>query len=116
MRGVHLSDLEFFGYHGWHTEEGIAGAKFLVNVDVFFNSDAAIEHLADTINYVAIYELLKSNMSQPVKLLETLAEKNCEQIRSLDKRISSINIKITKLNPPILNFIGTVSVSLSKSY
>lgn len=116
MNGVHLKGLEFFGYHGWHTEEGIAGAKFLVDVDVFFQSDVVIEQLEDTINYVAIFELLKNNMSQPVKLLETLAENSCEQIRSLDKRISSINIKITKLNPPILNFIGTVSVSLSKSY
>ncbi len=116
MRGVHLSDLEFFGFHGWHTEEGIAGAKFIVNVDVFFPNDLVIEHLDETINYVAIFELLKSNMSQPVKLLETLADRSCDQIRSLDKRISSINIKITKLNPPILNFIGTVSVSLSKSY
>ena len=116
MRGIHLNKLEFFGYHGWHTEEGLAGANFSVDVSVFFDEQKAVQELKDSINYVAVFDILKKNMSQPVKLLETLAEQICEAIRSIDERIKTINIKITKLNPPILNFIGTVSVSLSKTY
>ncbi len=116
MRGVLLNDLEFFGYHGWHSEEGLIGANFSVDVSVFFDEEQDVIELKDSINYVAVFNILKENMSKPVKLLETLADKNCEHIRSIDDRIKTINIKITKLNPPIANFIGTVSVSLSKSY
>lgn len=116
MRGIHLNGLEFFGYHGWHTEEGLAGANFCVDVSVFFEEEKEVLELKDSINYVAVFNILKENMSVPVKLLETLADKNCEHIRCIDDRIKTINIKITKLNPPIANFIGSVSVSLSKSY
>lgn len=116
MRGVHLNNLEFFGYHGWHSEEGTVGANFSVDVSVFFEEANPVRALTDSINYVGIFDILKTNMSVPVKLLETLAEQNCEDIRRIDERIKTINIKITKLNPPILNFMGTVSVSLSKSY
>lgn len=112
---IHLNDLEFFAHHGWHNEEALAGGNFKVNVSLQFDA-FDVEALEDTINYVDIYTLIKDKVNEPVRLLETLATEICVAIKEIDDRIKTINITITKLNPPITNFIGNVAVSLSKSY
>lgn len=113
---IHLNDLEFFAHHGWHNEEALAGGNFRVNVSLDFEDAGNIQNLEDTINYVSVYEVIRQKVNEPVRLLETLAEDICETISALDPRIKTINITITKLNPPITNFIGNVAVSLRKSY
>ena len=116
MFSIHLTDLEFFAHHGWHNEEALAGGNFRISVQLDFVSGGKISELEDTINYVAVYAVIKQKVEQPVRMLETLAEDTCSAIAALDPRIRTININITKLNPPIINFIGTVGVSLTKSY
>lgn len=111
-----LSNLEFYAYHGWHSEEKKIGANFILDVSVDFEPGKKVEELSDTLNYVEIFEKIKEVFGQPVKLLETLAEDICQKIYSLDDRINTINIKITKLNPPIANFSGKVSVQLQKHF
>ena len=116
IRSIHLSDLRFHAHHGWHNEETIAGNGFLVNLVIDFESTDTVKLLEETINYVLVYEQLKTVFSRPAKLLETVADDSCAAILQLDKRIKTINITITKLNPPISNFIGSVGVSLLKTY
>ncbi len=113
---ITLSDIEFYAYHGWHSEEEKIGANFSIDVSIDFDPGKEVVNLDDTINYVAVFEKIKEVFEQSVKLLETLAEDICQKIHSLDDRITTINIKITKLNPPITNFNGTVSVSLQKYF
>lgn len=116
MYTIHLNDLEFFAHHGWHNEEALAGGNFRVAVSLEFEDSKKIESLEDTINYVEVYNVIKTKVNLRVRLLETLAADICEEISQIDKRIKTINITITKLAPPIINFIGNVAVSLTKSY
>ena len=116
MHSVHLDKLRFFAYHGLHEEEAIAGAEFEVNLSIDFKQDDPIKKISDTINYVDVYELIKLVFQEPVHLMETLAEEITKRIGLLDNRVSAVNIRITKLNPPIPNFSGNVSVSFSKSF
>lgn len=116
IRSIHLSDLRFYAHHGWYSEETMAGGGYLVNVSIDFEGPDTIQHLDDTINYVAVYDRLKQVFNSPAKLLETVADDACSAITEVDKRIKTINITITKLNPPVSNFIGSVGVSLLKSY
>lgn len=116
MHSIHLNNLRFFAHHGYHDEEGIVGTNFEVSVKIDFEAEGKITTLPQTINYVEVYELIKRIFSKPTKLLETIAQDICESIVAIDNRIKTINISITKLNPPLPNFIGSVGVSLSKSY
>lgn len=113
---IHLNDLEFFAHHGWHNEEALAGGNYKINLTLDFEDAGKMVNLEDTINYVSVYDVIKIKVNEPVRLLETLAADICEEVSALDKRITTINITITKLHPPISNFIGNVAVSLSKSY
>ena len=116
MFTIHLNKLEFFAHHGLHDEEAITGTNFEIDIAVQFNVENKITSIHQTINYVDIYEVVKKHMQHPVALLETLAEQITAAIYSLDERITSINININKLHPPIKNFIGNVGVTYSKVF
>jgi 7,8-dihydroneopterin aldolase/epimerase/oxygenase len=112
LQYIHLHHLRFWAYHGVHAEETVLGNEFEVNVDVAF-APAPAKELADTINYVAVYELVKQQMAQTSSLLETVAQQTCRAIKALDGRIQQVTVRINKLRVPIPQFVGTVGVTCS---
>lgn len=116
MNSIRLNQLRFYAHHGVFDEETQIGGWFEVDVEVFFQSWVnRIQSLNDTVDYVAIYHLIKSSMSQPHQLLETLAEAIMDSIFQSDDRIYKIDVNINKLNPPVLNFCGKLGVCISRS-
>ena len=116
MFTIHLHKLAFFAHHGLHDEEAIIGTNFEIDVSINFDPGGKITSIHQTINYAAVYDIIKRHMLHPVALLETLAQNIAEDIYLHDNRINSINININKLHPPIKNFIGSVGVSYSKAF
>jgi 7,8-dihydroneopterin aldolase/epimerase/oxygenase len=116
MFTVHLNNIKFFAHHGVHNEEGIIGTDFEVSVSVSFDAPEKVIALNDTINYVQVYEVIKNRFAIPDRLLETLAHCIVDDIYAIDNRITTINISIYKIHPPISNFIGTVGVTYTKEF
>lgn len=116
MYSIHLNNCRFYAFHGMHEEETTVGAPFEVSLSADFESATAIKHLKETINYVDVFECVKSHFGRAVPLLETLAQEIVDHIYQLDNRIRKICISITKLNPPIAGFTGTIGVSYSKTF
>ena len=116
MLSIKLHNLVFQSYHGVHEEERILGNSFVVNVAVCFNVKEKVTSIADTVNYVPLYNIIKKRMDVPVALLETLAGDMVTDIHEFDSRLKSITISIEKKNPPILNIQGSVSVSITKDF
>jgi 7,8-dihydroneopterin aldolase/epimerase/oxygenase len=116
MFTIHLNKLLFFAHHGVHEEENIVGGNFEVSLAIDFTTVDKVISLNDTINYVDVFLLVKNRFSIPEKLLETLAQNIVGDIYEADKRIKTINISIQKLNPPLVNFTGSVGITYSKSF
>ncbi len=116
MITIELNKLRFYSHHGVHDEETIVGTDFEINAAVTFNETGKIATLSDTINYVDIYQVIKEQMQHPSRLLETVAINITDSIAAIDPRIKTINICISKINPPINNFTGNVSVTYSKVF
>jgi dihydroneopterin aldolase len=115
MFKVHLNKMKFFAHHGLHDEEGITGTEFEVSIDISFQA-GEVHSIHNTINYVTVFEVVKTKFKHPQRLLENLAQDITEEIHNIDARITTINITIDKLNPPIYNFTGSVGISYFKSY
>lgn len=114
---VALKDLPFFGYHGLYDEEKKTGNEFRVNLSVFYTPlSGTITHISDTINYAALYALLKKEMQQPRQLLETLAMEISEAIHLSYPLIKRIEISISKMQVPVIGFRGYAAVSYQKEY
>ena len=111
---IHLHDLSFYGFHGIHEEEKVVGGWFNVSVDIMSSKIETVNTIADTINYVDAFQIIKKIMQEPTPLLESLVESISNQLFQADHRITEIKITIQKLNPPIQGFAGNVGVTLHK--
>jgi dihydroneopterin aldolase len=116
MFTINLQNLIFHSFHGVHEEERILGNTFEVNTSLSFITDEQITTLEHTINYAAVYEIIKQRMQTPTPLLETLVQNLAEEIRAFDNRIKSISVSVEKKNPPIPNIEGSVSVHYKKDF
>ncbi|WP_165958017.1 dihydroneopterin aldolase [Segetibacter sp. 3557_3] len=115
MITVHLKKLAFYSYHGVHEEEGIAGGNFEVNALVRYKPrQGIIRQLEETINYVSLYEIIKDRMNRPSPLLETIAMEIADVFLEQFSLIREVEISITKLQPPIASFVGTVGITYQK--
>lgn len=116
MFTIHLANLKFFSFHGVHEEERVLGGEYIVNAEVDFPADFSVTVLEQTIDYSKIYEIIKQRMRKPTALLETVAQDLAHCIYAMDSRIASINISITKVNPPIQQFRGSIAVRYKKDF
>lgn len=116
MVTIQLHQLQFNAYHGLYEAEKINGNQFELDVDIELNTTEGITTLGQTLDYVAVYEIINSRMKQATPLLETLAEDLVALIRLQDERIKSISLIIKKLTAPIPDFKGIVAVKIKKEY
>jgi dihydroneopterin aldolase len=103
MGKIILEGMEFFAYHGCYKEEQIIGTKFIVDLEVTADTELAEEndHLKDTLSYVHIYHVVKKEMEQKSHLLEHVAKRIMDSLKSGFPQIQSIELKICKINPPV---------------
>lgn len=119
MGKILIEDMEFFSFHGHYQEEQIVGNRFLVTLEMVYDSIAAAksDELEDALNYQTAYEIVKKEMGTPAKLLEHL----CQRIlNALDDHFGNQLIKtkiiVSKMNPSMGGKIDRVSVEMdSKS-
>ena len=109
-----LKDIKLFGYHGVHPLENKCGTDFIINIVVGMDNRQPIITLADTIDYAAVFSLVKEVFSTTEQLLEVVADKLCMAIAESFPLAVEIEISILKSNPPIEGFMGQVGVHLKK--
>jgi len=100
---VILEGLEFHAYHGVYPHERSSGNKFEVDIEVHteFSTSAFHDDLSGTLNYEALYTLIKQVMEQPAKLLETVGHSIAERTLATFTIARRVEVRISKFNPPI---------------
>ena len=100
---IYLDDMRFYAYHGVMEQERVVGGEYSVSLTVEADLTEAIrtDDVADTINYAAVYEIVKREMTVPSKLLEHVAGRIGQRAMEMFERITTLTIKVTKLNPPM---------------
>ena len=115
MGKILLEGMEFFAYHGHYQEEQIIGTKFIVDLELGFDTGLAehTDRLADTVNYQEVYQVVKKEMEINAHLLESLARRILESLRKVFPDIESMQVKIAKVNPPLGGKVKQVSCILA---
>ena len=98
-----LRNVRFHAFHGVMPQERKVGADFLVNLRVGYPLEQAMQsdEVSDTLNYAALYEVVKTEMMQPSNLLEHVAGRIADAIVKRFPQVTSIDLDLTKLNPPM---------------
>jgi 7,8-dihydroneopterin aldolase/epimerase/oxygenase len=113
---VALEGLEFHAFHGVYPHERDSGNWFEVDicVETDFTAGATNDELAGTVDYEVLFEIIKKEMEQPSKLLETVAEKIVKDVLNQLPAVIQVELKISKINPPIGGKVRKASISITK--
>ncbi|WP_080903618.1 dihydroneopterin aldolase [Parabacteroides sp. Marseille-P3160] len=113
-----LDEMKFYSYHGVLPQERKVGNHFVVNLKITVPVDVALvnDSLEDTINYASLYKVVKREMDTPSHLLEHAAGRILSSLKESFPQITAIELKLTKLNPPLGGDVTSASVILSESY
>ena len=100
---VILRNVRFHAFHGVLPQERQVGGDFLLTLRVGYPLDKAMESdkVEDTLNYASLYTLAKREMDIPSQLLEHVAGRIAKAIINAFPAVTSVDLELTKQNPPM---------------
>lgn len=107
--------MRFYAHHGCFEQERAIGTHF--RVDLVFETDTTkaevTDNIEDTVSYLDVYQVVKREMEIPSNLLEHVARRIGEGVRSSFPTVTSVRVKVSKLNPPLGGQMESVSVEVA---
>jgi dihydroneopterin aldolase len=113
---IELERISFYAYHGHLHEEANLGQRFEIDVEVFLDLEpaAASDELQSALNYYDLFQTVyRTAQNTRFRLIEALGKHICDQVFEQYAPVG-IRIRIRKLQPPIPDFFGTVSVEICR--
>ncbi len=100
---VTLRNVRFHAFHGVLPQEREVGGDFLLTLRVGYPlGDAVVsDEVADTLNYAELFNLARQEMAVPSRLLEHVAGRIAQAIQTTWPFVTSVDLELTKLNPPM---------------
>ena len=112
MGKIYLKNIRLYSYHGCMDEEEKIGSDYVVNLKVKTDLSASSKSdiLADTVDYVSLHSIVKQEMAQRSKLLETVADRIINRVIKEHPAVVKVSVKVAKKNPPIGGNVEEVAV------
>ena len=100
---IFVNDIQLHAYHGVMPQEQLTGNDYLVSVSAQYPIDKAIttDDVQHTLNYAMVYDIVKEEMGISSKLVEHVAGRIAQHLMKQFANISAVQVRITKLNPPM---------------
>ena len=114
MSKITIENLEFYAYHGHFEEEQKIGTWF--SLDLIMNVDTSkaefSDELEDTVDYSAVYQVVKEQMMIPSKLLENVGRRILDTIKVRFPDVNDALLKVRNMNPPLGGKMDFVALEL----
>ena len=100
---IYINDIRLHALHGVLPQERLTGNDYIINIRIGYDISKAFDSddVADTLNYAEVYNIVKTEMQIPSKLIEHVAGRIANRLLNEYAQISSIVLHITKRNPPM---------------
>ncbi len=117
MGYIILSNVRTYSFHGCMDEEEKIGAEFRTDIKVKTDMTHAAEtdNLQYGLDYTRLNKIVMAEMQVRAKLMETVALRMIKRIFSEFDIAEKVEVKVTKLNPPVGGNIEAVSIVLKKN-
>jgi len=116
MGQIYLKNIRTYSHHGCMKEETIIGSEY--RIDLWVDADLTVasssDDLKDTPDYVVLHQIIIDEMEIPSHLLEHVAQRIINRIKSTFTGLDRIRVRISKINPPIGGDIQSVSLLLEE--
>jgi dihydroneopterin aldolase len=114
---ITLKNMIFYGYHGLSMAERTLGQRFAVDVTVDTNHaiDQEVKRLSDTVDYTAIFQVVKDEVENyKYHLLERLANRILDRIIGEFPLVHNCKVKIRKIAVPINGTLDYVELEMDR--
>ena len=100
---IYIKGARFRACIGVSELERKVGNDYVADLRLCYHIGKAMltDNVNDTISYADVYDIVKTVMQQPAKLLEHTAYRIAEAIIKIFPDIESIDLNLTKINPPM---------------
>ncbi|MCX7920784.1 MAG: dihydroneopterin aldolase [Clostridia bacterium] len=118
MDKITLKNLRFYAYHGVLPEEQAKGQNFYIDVEMYVDlaSAGATDNLDETVDYSAVYEVVKDiTEKNKFRLIEKLAGEISREILSRYRKINEIIVRVRKPEAPINGEFDWAEVEIKRS-
>jgi 7,8-dihydroneopterin aldolase/epimerase/oxygenase len=112
-----LRGLQAHGYHGVFEDERLAGQRFVVDVDWWIETDAAVhdDGLTSTLCYGQLLDTVVEIVTgRPCMLIETLADSIVTELFARFPDITATTVTVHKPDAPIIANFADLGVSMSR--
>ena len=111
---IYLRDIRVYAYQGCLQEEAQIGSWYRVDMTVWADLTTSIDSdcLSDTIDYVRLNQIVKDQMAIRSRLLEHVAGRILQAIKAEFQSVTSVEIEVAKINPPIGGDVAQVSIKI----
>ncbi len=116
MNKINIEGINLYGYHGCLEEEAKIGANYIVDVlmETDFTEAAKTDDLSKTIDYVTVFNIVKTEMAIRSKLIESVGKRIVDELKKEFDTLKKVEVKISKLNPPMNGNVEKVSIVITE--
>lgn len=113
---IKLKNIRTFSFHGCLIEESKIGSDYSIDLEI--KTDMRVskisDELADTVDYVHLNKIVVEEMAIRSKLLEHVAHRIIKRIFNEIPSVSTIQVAVSKLNPPIGGDVESVTIVMEE--
>lgn len=111
---IRVEGIRLYAFHGCLPEEAKIGSEYIVDVviETDFSEAAKNDDLSKTIDYLTVFGIVKEQMAIRSKLIEHVAKRISDKLKSTLPAIQKLEVTVTKINPPVNGAVGSTSVTL----
>lgn len=111
-----LQRMEFHALHGCYELERKVGNRFTVDLELTAElGEAAVrDDVTLTVNYLTVYEVVRSQMRITQHTIERVAANIIEALYATFTQLRHVKCTVSKLAPPLGGKLDRVSVVLEK--
>ena len=111
---ITLNNMEFYAFHGCYREEQVVGNRFRVDLSLSVDAGkaAASDQVADTVNYLEVYQCVRGQMAVKSHILENVADRILRTVKERFPAVLSAKVRVAKMAPPLGGQVESVSVEM----
>lgn len=112
---IRVSGIRVQSNHGCMEEEMLIGQEFVVNIALTadLSLSMATDDLNDTVDYVAVHDIVFRETKQRSKLIEHVAQRIGTALKNELPAIQTVTVEIVKPAPPIGGDVASVAVEIT---
>ena len=111
---INLDNMEFYAFHGCYEEERVVGNRFRVDLSLTIDAGiaAASDSVADTVNYLDVYQCVREEMMKKSRILEHVVARILDAVTERFPGVLSVRVRVAKMAPPLGGQVESVSIEM----